>query len=121
MRTSRTQATVAGSIAGLLLISAVVASAAATAAAATTTTSGDVATVEIDVEQDQSRWALPLDSYLIADPHAVAYGEQLAVQPCLEEAGYAWPVPWQDLTEERFEWLNDAGRTLDQREERGDW
>ncbi|HBU42688.1 MAG TPA: hypothetical protein DEB57_07390 [Microbacterium sp.] len=88
------------------------ASAAATAAAATTTTSGDVATVEIDVEQDQSRWALPLDSYLIADPHAVAYGEQLAVQPCLEEAGYAWPVPWQDLTEERFEWMNDAGRTL---------
>lgn len=104
---------VVGLAAGLLLT--------ACATPPTIAGSAGVAAAVIDVEEDQSQWAMPLDSYLIADAHAVSYGEQLAVKPCLEDAGYAWPVPWQDLTEDRIEWMNEAGRTLFNTELAAQW
>lgn len=42
------------------------------------------------------QWAMPLDDYQEADPEAASYAELLVDRPCMEQAGYAWNVPFKD-------------------------
>jgi hypothetical protein len=55
---------------------------------------------------------MPLDEFQVGVGELDNYAEQLLVQPCLEAAGYSWPVPWQDVDELVSETSNEAGRRL---------
>ncbi|MDQ1129424.1 hypothetical protein [Microbacterium sp. SORGH_AS_0888] len=50
-----------------------------------------------EARKDRASWTLPLDDFTTPGDNTINYAEQLAVQPCLEDAGYDWPVPWQDV------------------------
>lgn len=62
--------------------------------------------------KEESSWAMPLDPYRLSTPHLNNYAEQLAVKPCVEKNGYAWPVPWQDIDEPAEATINGVGRRL---------
>lgn len=47
-------------------------------------------------KKDRAEWVMPLDDYIPDYWHLVDYAENLAVVPCMSEAGYDWKVPWQD-------------------------
>lgn len=72
----------------------------------------DAQAVSVVAAEDKTDWTMPLDEYLVSDTHAVSYGEQLATSSCIEAAGYDWPVPWQDLTEDELASYSDSGQTL---------
>ncbi len=40
---------------------------------------------------------MPLDQYLPSNAFLIDYAENLLVSPCMTEAGFDWPVPWQDI------------------------
>lgn len=63
-------------------------------------------------QHNRDLWVLPLDEYAAADGRIDNYAEQLLVEPCLGEAGYEWPVPWQDVDEPSPETMNASGRKL---------
>lgn len=46
-----------------------------------------------------AQWVMPLDQYMETDAETSAdeYAEDLLIEPCLEKAGYSYPVPWMDL------------------------
>lgn len=60
--------------------------------------SGASAPVELPT-QNRSLWTLPLDSYTLTDASVKAfdYAENLLMKPCMEEAGFSWNVPYQDV------------------------
>jgi hypothetical protein len=53
--------------------------------------------------------AMPLDQYIPTQIYAADYAENLLVEPCMNKAGYAWNVPWQDLMKDHTPSLNAAG------------
>lgn len=57
-------------------------------------------------------WALPLDEFTEGSGHWDNYAEQLLLASCLEQDGFNWPVPWQDLDEEPSPVRNSAMRRL---------
>jgi hypothetical protein len=62
--------------------------------------------------QNIAQWSLPLDRFMPVNSTAADYAENLLMTPCMREAGYAWEVPWRDVSADRGATWNDVGRRL---------
>lgn len=67
--------------------------------AAPSTPAESAPTQEPLVTRDRDSWAMPLDPYRPAFNRIDSYAENLMIRGCVVDAGYPWPVPWQDLSE----------------------
>ncbi|QAY61247.1 hypothetical protein ET475_15500 [Microbacterium protaetiae] len=47
-------------------------------------------------EKNIDQWVLPLDQFQTRDLTLDTYAENLLVEPCMEDAGYEWKVPYRD-------------------------
>jgi len=63
-------------------------------------------------EKNPAQWVMPMDQYVPADTVASDYAENLLVQPCMEAAGYAWSVPYRDITADSGPSWNAVQRKL---------
>lgn len=70
---------------------------------------------------DRQAWRMPLDEYRASADTVRNYAEQLLLTPCLERAGYDWPVPWQDVNELPADTMNAYGRRLFNEEIAAKW
>lgn len=53
-------------------------------------------------------WTMPLDEFKVFNPSLSNYAEQLLIANCLEQHGYEWPVPWQDIEFPHPETINST-------------
>jgi hypothetical protein len=76
---------------------------------------GDDRSTTIDTSQfpnNRRLYAMPLDQIATDNVVLSDYAENLLVQPCMKNAGFAWPVPAVDPNAPPSATLNDAGRRL---------
>lgn len=88
---------------------------AATATLCAITLSGCSSTPEAQLDlpaKNVAQWTMPLDQYMAIDLREQDYAENLLVKPCMEGAGFAWPVPWRDASGSVSETYNDVNRRL---------
>jgi hypothetical protein len=71
------------------------------------------AAADIQFTKNQRRYALPLDRFSGKDDIVVSdYAQNLLVKPCMQKAGYQWPVPAIDVSVPSGATANSAGRRL---------
>lgn len=62
--------------------------------------------------KDVATWKMPLDDYIPVNADDAQYAEDLLIEPCMNKAGYSWPVPWQLTSVTPSPSLNIVGRRL---------
>lgn len=89
----------------------------AIALAACTSASGTERSLPLP-EKNLALWTMPLDQFVYTTDFALAsdYAENLLVSPCMENAGFTFPVPWLNLEALHGPSFNDAGARLFTRE-----
>lgn len=76
---------------------------------------GDDRSPAIDASRfpdNRQLYALPLDQIATDNVVLSDYAENLLVRPCMQKAGFQWPVPAVDANASPSATLNDAGRRL---------
>jgi hypothetical protein len=65
-----------------------------------------------EFDKNRAVYALPLDQFRAIDIAALTYAANLIVQPCMQEAGYEWPIPPYHPSSSADATTNSAGRRL---------
>jgi hypothetical protein len=67
------------------------------------------------------QWVMPLDAYAVGSATLFDYAENILVQPCMEEAGFAFDSPWVDLDADPPVTSTAAGRRIFDTEIAAQW
>lgn len=72
-------------------------------------------------QKNRAEWVMPLDDYIPQFWHMADYAENLAITPCMNDAGYEWKVPWQDQNGGHRVSMNATMRKLFNLKQARDW